>query len=111
MSTARAAAWAPLRVRSGPSGRIGTRRRGRAEELWHELAELAARTHHPSSTRQSGLAEIILATSDGRLEEAVALEAHFGARAQDLGGPPGGASGGMHRFRPLVYLGRADEAL
>src|SRR5439155_26896946 len=81
--------------------------RTRAEGIWRQLAELANRTRYPGAIGQSMMADITLATADGRLEEVVELAGNLAALSKDQGS----SRGGTDAFRALIYLGRADEAL
>ncbi|MFB3093522.1 MAG: hypothetical protein ACE1ZN_03855, partial [Dehalococcoidia bacterium] len=86
--------------------------RARAEVLRRELGELGERTHDSRPLVQALEIEILFATVDGRLEEAVAAGERLITRAAELGV--------AQRERPriavvtrgaLLYLGRAPEAL
>ena len=86
--------------------------RTRAEELWHQVEGLAARTRDANSLRHVLVIGAIEALVDGELESAAATEARLMAQT--------GASG-MPAFvrqmsflvtpRPLLHLGRAEEVL
>ena len=86
--------------------------RGRAEEVWRELDELAQRTGQANALITSMLANAILATLDGLLEDAVATGQSISTRGDELG--ISGSAGQISAFasvRPLLYLGRGDDAL
>ena len=86
--------------------------RGRAEEVWHELDELAQRTGQATVLLNSMHANATLATLDGRLEDAVATGLNISTRGDELG--ISGLAGQLSRFasvRPLLYLGKSDDAL
>jgi hypothetical protein len=59
--------------------------RFRAEEEWGELDELAQRTGYGNTLIASMLAKAILATLDGRLEDAVATGQSISTRREALG--------------------------
>ena len=86
--------------------------RGRAEEVWREMDEVAQRTGNPTALLFSMLANAIFASLDGRLEDAVAMGQSMSNRGGELG-----ISGSAERFssfasvRPLLYLGKGDDAL
>jgi len=108
---ARADAVSPLLFFTGDALLCWGERSG-AEAAWSELAELAERTRDPRSLVIALRSEVLLAGVDGRLEEAVELEARRAARAMDLG--VGGLGGGLQAWgslRPLLCLGRAASAL
>ena len=87
-------------------------KRGRAEEVWRELDELAQRTGQGAALLLSMLNNATLATLEGRLDDAVATGQRVGTRGDEMG-----LSGYARRFssfssvRPLLYLGKADDAL
>ena len=86
--------------------------RDRAEELYAELDALVARTQDADLLMVSLVREAYQATLDGRLEEAVARADDIGARGEELGSEIGGASNArMIKLRPLVHLGRGEEAM
>ena len=86
--------------------------RARAEALVRELGELGERTRDNQPLVQSLEFEILFATVDGRLEEAVAAGERLSTRAEELGvarreKPRAGAG----TESALLYLGRVAEAL
>jgi DNA-binding CsgD family transcriptional regulator len=86
--------------------------RGRAEQSWRELRELAERTHDATLAVLAMTPEIMLAVVDGRLAEAIAIFAVQEARATELG--VGTLTiGQSDRFwaQALTWVGRGDEAL
>ena len=83
--------------------------RGRAEEVWRELDELAQRTGQATALMWSMLANAILASLDGRLEDALATGQSIATRGGELG--ISGQLSGFARVRPLLYLGKGDDAL
>jgi len=85
--------------------------RSGAEAAWNELAELAARTKHPVPIHGALRSEVLLAGVDGRLEEAVALEARRAAWTSDRGLGVAGEVATWGSLRPLLSLGRAAAAL
>jgi DNA-binding CsgD family transcriptional regulator/tetratricopeptide (TPR) repeat protein len=86
--------------------------RTRAEAVWQELEDLAARSGQPLVHLNAQRGRAVRATLDGRLEDAVAIGEQmqvFGAEA----GLPEYARivGALLTQRALLYLGRAEEAL
>ena len=59
--------------------------RGRAEEVWREMDEVAQRTGNPTALLFSMLANAIFASLDGRLEDAVAMGQSMSNRGGELG--------------------------
>ncbi len=86
--------------------------RQRAEQLWDEEKEVATRTQDTIAILCTLVAEASLAYLEGHLEEVAAKGPELIARAEELGSPVFGqqVGTGFTRF-PLVYLGRAEEAL
>jgi ATP/maltotriose-dependent transcriptional regulator MalT len=86
--------------------------RGHAEDAWHRLADLAARTHEPVVRFFSLRADLILALLGGDLASAVALGDKLTQRAHEQGSP---VLAWFHSsnlvYRPLLHLGRAAEAV
>jgi DNA-binding NarL/FixJ family response regulator len=83
--------------------------RAQAEELWRQLAELAERTRVATVGLFVAEIEIVLATVDGRLEEALVLLRRFVEIADESGAPDRGrAFRNAQLFTPALYLGRAD---
>ena len=86
--------------------------RQRAEEVWGELQVLAERTGQANSLLLATSCDAILATLEGHLDEAVEIANRLRARGEELGLSPvartiaGGAS-----LRPLLHIGKANEAL
>ena len=86
--------------------------RARAEGMDEELSQLAERTHDVTLIVRSLLAPCRSAFLDGRLEEAVSALKHLIDRAEELGAPvQGQVLASFISFRPLLYLGRGDEAM
>jgi len=86
--------------------------RERAEEVWHQLDELGERIDDGSALLQFITTEAVLATVDGRLEEVLAIGERLVARAEELGTPVSGRQWANDRtWRPLLHLGRAEQAL
>ena len=86
--------------------------RARAEGLWERLGQLAQRTDDANVIYRSLFVRPWLDYLDGRLEEAISGTEHFLLRANELGAPlRGQLMAGLLGFRPLVYLGRGEEAL
>ena len=86
--------------------------RGRAEEVWRELDELAQRIGQGTALLLSMLTDATLATLDGRLEDAVATGQRVGARGEEMGlSGYGRQFSSVSSVRPLLYLGKADDAL
>lgn len=86
--------------------------RGQAEELFRQVEELAARTRDAFALMQPLINETVLATLDGRLEDAVAAGERLVARGEELGMPViGRLLAAAWTIRPLLYLGRGEEVL
>jgi DNA-binding NarL/FixJ family response regulator len=83
--------------------------RGRAEEVWRQVADLGERTHVASVTLLVARRDIVLAIVDGDLEEALASMGRFIAR-----GDGSGAAVGSRQFTlsmllaPAIYLGQME---
>jgi len=94
------------------SGLLAGGRRSRAEECWRELDQLASRTHDAGILIWPLVLEGIRANLDGELEHAAQLRSRIVVRADELGVSGAGRLFGEHiAFRPLLYLGRAEEEL
>ncbi|HLF07967.1 MAG TPA: protein kinase [Dehalococcoidia bacterium] len=85
--------------------------RGRAEELFAQVNELAARTQDATLQMYPIQAEISVATLDGDLEAAVHASERLVARADELGAPVLGRQFARRANYALVHLGRGEEAL
>ena len=86
--------------------------RDRAEGLWRELEELANRTRDTDLLLLSFSNEPVEATLDGHLERALEFGKQLYAKAKGLGSPVLGRQfADEASFRPLLYLGRAEEAM
>jgi len=86
--------------------------RARAEALWRELSDLAALTRDPQLIVNALRLEIPLAVLDGDLLRAVSVGARVVTAANELGSPVLGWQWSANAvYRPLLHLGRADEAL
>lgn len=86
--------------------------RARAEELWRELEELSSQTRDATILLWPLYIESIRLTLDGNLEAVVEARKRIVDRADELGVSVAGRIGAEHLvFRPLLYLGRAEEAL
>ncbi|MSQ15706.1 MAG: hypothetical protein EXR50_07585, partial [Dehalococcoidia bacterium] len=86
--------------------------RARAEEIWRQVNELAARTRDPYVAFIPLRAKAILSTLDGRLEETVTIREEFITRGEEVGSVVAGrgqASG--YTLQARLYLGRGEEAL
>jgi hypothetical protein len=86
--------------------------RSYAEDLWRQVVEAAERTGDAVLRVRAAFTEVFLAEVDGHLEEAVALAERLVVMADEWGSPVIGlqyASAGT--FRPLIHMGRAEEAL
>jgi tetratricopeptide (TPR) repeat protein len=87
-------------------------KRDRAEEVWRELDQLASHTHDATVLLWLLLAETLRANLDGNLEHAAEARTRIGKRADELGISATGRLHGQHlSFRPLLHLGRGEEAL
>ncbi|MSQ15800.1 MAG: hypothetical protein EXR50_08060 [Dehalococcoidia bacterium] len=86
--------------------------RERAEEMLRQLTELAGRTKDPEPILRALVFEGNLLALDGRLEAAVEVVGRLIARADELGAPVlGRGFGNAVKLRPLLLLGRGEEAL
>jgi serine/threonine protein kinase/tetratricopeptide (TPR) repeat protein len=86
--------------------------RDQAEGLWRDLEELANRTRDSDLLLLSLSNEPLVATLDGHLERALESGARLYAKSKELGSPVLGRQFADEAgFRPLLYLGRAEEAL
>ncbi|MSQ14325.1 MAG: hypothetical protein EXR50_00460, partial [Dehalococcoidia bacterium] len=86
--------------------------RGRAEEMLRQLTELSGRTQDPDPSLRVLTIEGQLLKLDGGLEAAVEAGERLVTRADEVGAP---VLGRQFRsplvLRPLLYLGRGEEAL
>jgi DNA-binding CsgD family transcriptional regulator len=83
--------------------------RARAEELWHQVEDLAKRMHLLDISLFVVRGEAILAIVDGHLEHALALIRRLVERADEAGAPVKGQQFGLQMLiAPALYLGRAD---
>jgi DNA-binding NarL/FixJ family response regulator len=86
--------------------------RAEAETLWREEEDLAARTHDAFLLLHPIRKDILLALLDGRLHDAVTGGGRLIALAEQLGAPVRGRNAALGAtLRPLLHLGRAEEAL
>ena len=86
--------------------------RDRAEGLWSDLEALANRTQDADLLLLSLSIEPMVAMLDGHLERALECGANLYANAKELGSPVLGRQfSDEATFRPLLYLGRAEEAM
>jgi tetratricopeptide (TPR) repeat protein len=86
--------------------------RAGAEELWRQLEELEERTHLLTVSRLISRRDVILATIDGRLEDALAVLRQFVERADESGGSVSSRQFSLSMMlAPVVYLGRAANWL
>ena len=86
--------------------------RPRAESLWEQMGQLAQRADDATALVRSLQVRPWLDLVDGRLEEAIAGAEHLLRRAEELGAPVRGRQfAGWLSFRPLLLLGRGDEAM
>ena len=83
--------------------------RERAETVWREMAQLGSRTRDPAMG--SLVWETVLATLDGDLERALAIEMDAQRRAEGLGRIAIGPALDTSVFNVLMYLGRTTNAL
>ncbi|MSQ15470.1 MAG: hypothetical protein EXR50_06375 [Dehalococcoidia bacterium] len=91
---------------------LGWGRRTEAEDLLRQLEELGERTRDALVLEYPLLAETYLHTIDGRLEAAVDSGARLMTRSEELGSPlRGRQNAAVATLRPLLYLGRGEEAL
>jgi DNA-binding CsgD family transcriptional regulator len=81
--------------------------RARAEDLWKQVEELAARTHAVELGLHVASRDVALAIIDGRLEDALALARRFVERAHEAGAATRGRQFGLLMLIcPVLYLGR-----
>ena len=86
--------------------------RARAEELWGELKERATRTQDANLLMIALQTEGMVATLDGRLEDAVAVAERLVTMGEELGIPlVGEGSERVGSFYPSLYLGGRTEHL
>jgi DNA-binding NarL/FixJ family response regulator len=86
--------------------------RSRAEALWQELEDLAARSAQPMVHMNALRSQAIRATLDGRLEDAVAIAEQLVAYAAETDVPEYARSlAPLLNQRALHHLGRHEEAL
>jgi len=86
--------------------------RTRAEDAWHELADLAERTKDTQLLLLSLANKIDEAMLDGQLEAADAGATRVVSRGDDLGAPVAGRFfAAVRGWRHLLYLDRANAAL
>ena len=86
--------------------------RDRAEALWHDLDELANRTRDTDLLLLSLSNDPQVAQLDGHLERALDSATILYDRAKELGSPVLGRQfADEASFRPLLYMGRAEEAM
>jgi hypothetical protein len=85
--------------------------RERAQAAADDLEQIAARTRDPFPTLMGMVPQSAEATLNGDLEGAVALAARIAVRGEELGMAVRGEQfGSIASGRPLVYLGRLEEA-
>ena len=86
--------------------------RPRAESLWEQMGETARRTDDAMLLVRSLQVRPWLDWIDGRLEEAVSGAEHLQRSADEMGASARGRQfAGVLSYRPLLYLGRGDEAV
>ncbi len=86
--------------------------RDQAEAVWRELKEGANRTQDADMLLSSLSVEPLVAMLDGHLERALEFGADLYAKARELGSPVLGRQfSDEASFRPLLYLGRSEEAM
>jgi DNA-binding CsgD family transcriptional regulator len=86
--------------------------RTRADAIWHELVDLAARSGQPSVQVQAFRGPATMAALDGRLEEAAAIAQQSIEYSAEAGLPDHGLiSAGLIGLRPLLLLGRYDDTV
>jgi tetratricopeptide (TPR) repeat protein len=84
--------------------------RSRAEEFSNELKEVAERTGQPNLLLESMAIEGVLATLDGRMEDAVTIGRNLLTRGEQLG--PAQFAAVLYfwsTYMALLHLGRLDE--
>ena len=86
--------------------------RDRTETLWRDLDDLANRTRDTDLLLLSLSNDPQMAMLDGHLERALDCATLLYARAKELGSPVLGRQfADEASFRPLLYMGRAEEAM
>jgi eukaryotic-like serine/threonine-protein kinase len=86
--------------------------RPRAEAVWKQASDLSERTRDSYLTLGPLMSQAILALLDGELEIALDLCERVDARGVELGNVGFGRQAASQvALRPLLYLGRAQEAL
>ena len=86
--------------------------RARAEMLWEQVVQLAQRTDDATVIVRSLFLRPWLDYIDGRLEEAISGAEHLRRRADELGAMVRGQwFAGLLGLRPLINLGRGEEAI
>ena len=86
--------------------------RARAEAQLEELGQLAQRAGDTDLLLRSLWVQLISALLDGRLEEALTVTERLVASTDELGVPARGRGFVLTLgFRPLLYVGRAEEAI
>ena len=83
-----------------------------AESLWNEVQELGERTGDTQATLHALHRETRLKFMDGRLDEAIEGSEKYETQAEEMGSSGMGLSVAVHSsVKPLLYLGRSEEAL
>jgi tetratricopeptide (TPR) repeat protein len=85
--------------------------RRRAEDIMSEMKTLAERSRQAYLLIYSMVGDATMAVWDGRLEEAVAMQGHILAGAEELGIELAELWAGFSFLPALVHLGGADQAL
>jgi serine/threonine protein kinase/class 3 adenylate cyclase len=86
--------------------------RARAEDVWRQQADLASQTRDSTVLITPLIHEPWRVAIDGHLEAAVEGGERLRARSEELGAPLFGRQWAVTQtFRPLLLLGRAEEAL
>jgi tetratricopeptide (TPR) repeat protein len=85
--------------------------RAGAEQVWHDLEQLAERTRDATLAVLTMAPHVLLAVVEGHLDDAVAAHEAQQTRAEELG--VGATTPGSNFFwvRAMLYLGRGSEAL
>ena len=87
-------------------------KRDRAGALWNDVEELGERTGDSIPILLSLQGANLLLFLDGQLEENIQGAERFNEKAEELGSPVlGRLIGARGTWRPLLYLGRAEDAL
>ena len=87
-------------------------RRREAEEQWRLVAQAAERSGDPADQQASLEVEAAVAFLNGRLDECVSTADRIVSHGEGTGGELGGSgAAALASFRPLIYLGRGNEAL